>query len=88
MMPRTIMSLKNLPFRVTSASITASIGGAWMAFERNSPMLPSRRSLIERAISWRGVRNISGVRCSSRLSKRAYEGNGKILSLHTIKTGE
>lgn len=59
------------PLSVTSASMTASIGGAWIALDRNSPMEPRRRSLMERATSWRGVRNISGVMCSSSFLNRS-----------------
>lgn len=56
------LEAQNLPLRVRSASITASRGGGSMALARNCPIPPSPSSLMLRAISWRGVRNISGVK--------------------------
>lgn len=50
-----------LPFSITWASITASIGGGSIALLRNCPISPSRNNLIDKAISCKGVRKISGV---------------------------
>lgn len=50
-----------IPFSVRSASITASKGGGSIALAKNWPIPPSRSNLMLKAISWSGVRNISGV---------------------------
>lgn len=50
-----------IPLSVRSASITASRGGGSMDLAKNCPIPPSLSSLMLKAISWSGVRNISGV---------------------------
>ena len=45
------------------ASVTAVGEGGSRALLRNEGTSPNRRSLMVRAISWRGVLNISGVMC-------------------------
>lgn len=54
-------SISLVPLSVCSASITASKGGGSIALARNWPIPPSRSSLMLKAISCSGVRNISGV---------------------------
>lgn len=71
--------ITNEPRNMTSASMTASIGGDSTALLRNWSMAPSRRSLINNETSCKGVLNISGVMCSSSFSYRAWKN---ILCLH------
>lgn len=67
------MFVRNVPRNITSASITASIGGGSIAFDKNFPILPNLNNLMLNASSCNGVLNISGVICSSILLYRALE---------------
>lgn len=69
-----------VPLSVCSASITASNGGGSIALARNCPIPPSRSSLMLKAISCRGVRNISGVMWVSSLDIGVVVGGGEILA--------
>ncbi len=62
------ISKASISLRAISASATASRGGGSMALDRKSLISPRRRSLMLRASSRRGVRNISGVAWLSRRS--------------------
>ena len=59
-----LVSMASISRSITSASMTASMGGASTHLERNWPTGPSLSSLMARVSSCSGVRNISATMCS------------------------